>query len=108
LLDVFFLSVDDEISSVVRGIEGDLGHVPHVDEVTIQQGLLEKCMPLNRSHQIVVLTDKGRLAAANLLAPWPPPKNYGIQDRIHEILKSLDEETRELIKRLKRLRPDFH
>jgi hypothetical protein len=108
LLGVFFLSVDDEISSAVRGIEGGLGHVPHVDEVMIQHGLLEKCMSINGSHQKVVLTDKGRLAAANLLAPWPPPKSYGIQDRIHEILKSLDEETHELIKRLKRVRPDFH
>ena len=108
LLGVFFLSVDDEISSAVRGIEGGLGHVPHVDEVMIQQGLLKKSVSINGSHQIVVLTDKGRLAAANLLAPWPPPKSYDIQDRIHEILKSLDEETHELIKRLKRMRPDSH
>ena len=106
LLGVFFLSVDDEISSAVRGVEGGLGHVPHVDKVMIQHGLLERCTSINESHQIVVLTDKGRRAAANLLAPWPPPKNYGIQDRIHEILKNLDQETHELIKRLKRMRPD--
>jgi hypothetical protein len=108
LLGVFFLSVDDEISSAVRGVEGGLGHVPHVDEILIQRELLERCMSMNESHQIVVLTDKGRRAAANLLAPWPPPKNYGIQDRIHEILKSLDEDTHELIKRLKRMRPNSH
>jgi hypothetical protein len=108
LLGVFFLSVDDEISSAVRGIEDGLGHVPDVDEAMIQHGLLEKCMSINGGHQIVVLTDKGRLAAANLLAPWPPPKSYGTQDRIHEILKSLDEETHELIKRLKRMRPNSH
>jgi DNA-binding MarR family transcriptional regulator len=60
---------------------------------------------MNESRQIIVLTDKGRRAAANLLTPWPPLKNYGIQDRIHEILKNLDEETHELIKRLKRPRP---
>ena len=74
----------------------------------IQRGLLEACMSINGSRQIVVLTNKGRLAAANLLAPWPPPKSYGIQDRIHEILKDLDEEMQESIKRLKRMRPDFH
>lgn len=108
LLGVFFLSVDDEISSAVRGVEGGLGHVPHADEMMIQRGLLEACMSINGSRQIVVLTNKGRLAAANLLAPWPPPKSYGIQDRIHEILKDLDEEIQESIKRLKRMRPDFH
>lgn len=107
LLGVFFLSVDDEISSAARGIESGLGHVPHVDEIMIQRGLLEKCLSINESHQIVVLTDKGRLAATNLLAPWPPPKSYGTQDRIHEILKNLDEETHELIKRLKRMRPNY-
>jgi hypothetical protein len=107
LLGVFFLSVDDEISSAVRGIEGGLGHVPHVDGMMIQRGLLEECRSINGNHQIVVLTDKGRVAAANLLAPWPPPKSYGIQDRIHEILKSFDEEMQESIKRLKRMRPDF-
>jgi hypothetical protein len=108
LLGVFFLSVDDEISSAVRGVESGLGHVPHVDDIMIQRGLLEKCASINGNRQIVVLTNKGRLAAANLLAPWPPPKSYGTQDRIHEILKNLDEETQELIKRLKRMRPNSH
>jgi hypothetical protein len=105
LLGVFFLSVDDEISSAVRGVEGGLGHVPPVDEIMTQHRLLEVCMSINGNHQIVILTDKGRLAAANLLAPWPPPKSYGTQGRPHEILKNLDEETHELIKRLKRVRP---
>jgi hypothetical protein len=106
LLGMFFLSVDDEISSAVRGVEGGLGHVPHVDEIMIQHELLQVCMSISGNHQIVVLTDKGRLAAANLLAPWPPPRSYGVQDRIHEILKNLDEETHELIRRLKRMRPN--
>jgi hypothetical protein len=66
LLGVFLLSVDDEISSAVRGAEGGLGHVPHADEMMTQRGLLEKRMSINGSRQIVVLTDRGRLAAANL------------------------------------------
>jgi hypothetical protein len=105
LLVRFSCRLTTKISSAIRGVEGGLGHVPHVDEIMIQRGLLEVCMSINGNRQIVVLTDKGRLAAANLLAPWPPPKSYGIQDRVHEVLKSLDEETHEFIKRLKRIRP---
>jgi type II secretory pathway pseudopilin PulG len=108
LLSMFFLSVDDDISSSSRGIESGLPYVPNVDKLMIEHGLLKKRMSINGTQQIVVITDKGRLASSNLLAPWPPPKNFGITDRINEVLGRLDEETRETIKRLKNVKTVPH